>query len=114
MKRLTVLSVSVLLLALGAIAQDKPLSPPAKAEGKVGAASITIDYGAPSMRGREIFGGLVPYDKVWRTGANAATTLVTGADIVIGDLEVPKGTYTLFTIPGKDAWTLIVSTETGQ
>jgi len=114
MKRLTILSITVVLLAFGAFAQDRPLSPPAKAEGKVGNATITVDYGAPSMRGREIFGGLVPYDKVWRTGANAATTLVTDADIVLGDLEVPKGTYTLFTIPGKDEWTLIVSSETGQ
>lgn len=114
MKRVTVLAVAILLVAVAAAAQDKPLSPPAKAEGKIGGASITIDYSAPSMRGREIFGGLVPYDKVWRTGANAATTLVTSADIMIGDVSVPAGTYTLFTIPGKDEWTLIVSSETGQ
>jgi polygalacturonase len=114
MKRLSVLTMTILVLALGAIAQDKPLSPPAKAEGKIGSAAITIDYSAPSMRGREIFGGLVPYDKVWRTGANAATTLVTDSDITIGGVAVPKGTYTLFTIPGKSEWTLIISSETGQ
>lgn len=114
MKRLSVLTIAILLLAVTMTAQDKPLSPPAKAEGKVGGAMITVDYSAPSMRGREIFGGLVPFDKVWRTGANAATTLVTSADITIGDLAVPAGTYTLFTIPGKSEWTLIVSSETGQ
>jgi polygalacturonase len=114
MKKMSVLGIAVLLLAVSVTAQDKPLSPPAKAEGKVGSAAITIDYSAPSMRGREIFGGLVPYDKVWRTGANAATTLVTSADITIGDVAVPAGTYTLFTIPGKSEWTLIISSETGQ
>lgn len=114
MKRASILAVSILMLAVAATAQDKPLSPPAKAEGKVGNASITIDYSAPSVRGREIFGSLVAYDKVWRTGANAATTLTTSADLTIGDLAVPAGTYTLFTIPGKSEWTLIVSKETGQ
>jgi hypothetical protein len=114
MKKLSVLTIAVLLLAVSVAAQDKPLSPPAKAEGKIGGAMITVDYSAPSMRGREIFGGLVPYDKVWRTGANAATTLVTSADITIGDLAVPAGTYTLYTIPGKSEWTLIISSETGQ
>lgn len=114
MKKMSLLGVAIVLLAVSVTAQDKPLSPPAKAEGKIGSAMITIDYSAPSMRGREIFGGLVPYDKVWRTGANAATTLVTSADTTIGDVAVPAGTYTLFTIPGKSEWTLIISSETGQ
>lgn len=90
------------------------LSPPAKASAMVAGASITIDYSAPSMRGRKIFGGLVPYGKVWRTGANAATTLKTTANLKIGSLMVPAGTYTLYSMPGADAWKLIVNKQTGQ
>ena len=114
MKRTLVIAVAVLAIATFAIAQKKPLSPPAKAEGQIAGKSVTIDYSAPSMREREIFGGLVPYDTVWRTGANAATTLMTETDLMIGDLSVPAGTYTIFTIPAKNEWTLIVSKETGQ
>lgn len=113
--RLSTLAIFILLIASIAAAQDKkPLSPPATAEGSIGAATITVDYSAPSMRGREIMGGLVPFDQVWRTGANAATTLETDRDIMIGSLHVPAGKYTLFTIPSKDEWTLIVNKQTGQ
>ena len=67
------------------------------------------------MKGRKIFGGLEPFGKVWRAGANEATALHTDADIVIGDLNVPAGDYTLFVhLISADAWTLIVSKETGQ
>jgi hypothetical protein len=66
------------------------------------------------MRGRRIMGGLVPYGRVWRTGANAATTLVTDVDLRIGDVSVPRGTYTLYTIPAPGGWTLIVNKQTGQ
>ena len=91
-----------------------PLSPPATAEATVNGKKISIKYSAPSMRNRKIMGELVPYGKVWRTGANAATTLVTEADLKIGDLMVPKGTYTLYTLPGQAEWKLIVSKQTGQ
>lgn len=94
--------------------KQPPLSPPAKASVMVAGASITIDYSAPSMRGRKIFGGLVPYGVVWRTGANAATTLKTSANLKIGSLSVPAGTYTLYSMPGADAWKLIVNKQTGQ
>jgi hypothetical protein len=94
--------------------KQPPLSPPAKASVMVAGASITIDYSAPSMRGRKIFGGLVPYGVVWRTGANAATTLKTSANLKIGSLTVPAGTYTLYSMPGADAWKLIVNKQTGQ
>lgn len=99
-----------------AIAQDKkPPSPPATAsfafaDGK----TITINYAQPSMRGRKIFGGLVPYDKVWRTGANAATSLKTDVDLTIGGTAVPAGSYTLYTIPGMSSWQLIINKQTGQ
>jgi hypothetical protein len=76
--------------------------------------TLTIDYSSPRMRGRKIMGELVPYGKVWRTGANAATTLNTPVALTIGDLQVPAGKYTLFTIPGETEWTLIVNKQTGQ
>jgi len=91
-----------------------PLSPPAKASVSFGSHTVTIDYSAPSMRGRKIFGGLVPYDHWWRTGANSATTLKTDINLKIGDLNVPAGTYTLYTLPAKSGWTLIVNKQTGQ
>ena len=75
---------------------------------------IMVDYGRPSMRGRTIMGGLVPYGQVWRTGANAATTLVTQHDLRIGGTMVPAGTYTLYTLPGEREWQLIVNRQTGQ
>ena len=101
-------------MTMKAPADKKPLSPPAKAEVSVGGAMISIDYSAPSMRGRVIFGGLVPWGQVWRTGANAATTLKTSAGLKIGDLAVPAGTYTLYTLPTETGWTLIVNKQTGQ
>ena len=66
------------------------------------------------MRGRKIMGGLVPYGKVWRTGANPATTLITKANLKIGTLDVPAGTYTIYTLPNEDQWLLIVNKQTGQ
>jgi len=108
--------VALIVLAVSAVAQEKkPLSPPATvsvtfADGK----TVTINYSQPSMRGRKIFGGLVPYDQVWRTGANAATSLKTDANLTIGGTAVPAGNYTLYTIPGENNWTLIVNKQTGQ
>lgn len=118
MRTLTTLALSLLVATAAFAAEDtaakKPLSPPAKAEGTIGGHKITVDYSAPSKRGRVIMGGLVPFGKVWRTGANAATTLTTDGDLMIGSLHVPKGTYTLYTIPGEKEWTLIVNKQTGQ
>ena len=95
-------------------AQQPPLSPPGNASVKIGAATITIDYSRPSIRARKIMGGLVPYDKVWRTGANAATTLKTDAALQIGGAAVPAGTYTIYSWPGEKAWKLIINKQTGQ
>ena len=105
-----------LALTTSLIAADakKPLSPPATAKATIAGKEITVDYSAPSKRNRVIFGELVPYGKVWRTGANAATTLKTSANLTIGDLDVPAGTYTLYTIPTEKDWTLIVNKQTGQ
>lgn len=76
--------------------------------------SLTIDYGQPHARGRTVAGGVVPWDRVWRTGANAATTLTTDVDLVIGGARVPKGSYTLYTLPSRAGWKLIVNRQTGQ
>ena len=116
MRKLTTLALCTLFAATAAFAQEakKPLSPPAKAEATVKGKKITVDYSAPSKRDRKIMGELVPYGKVWRTGANAATTLTTEADLMIGSLHVPAGKYTLYTIPGEKDWTLIVNKQTGQ
>lgn len=106
-----------LSIATAAVAQEpakKPLSPAQQVQYTTNGKKITIDYSAPSKRGRAIFGELVPYGQVWRTGANAATTLTTDADLMLGSLHVPAGKYSLFTIPGEKEWTLIVNKQTGM
>ncbi len=75
---------------------------------------IIIDYGQPHARGRAIVGQIVPFDTPWRTGANEATSLVTDADITIGGAVVPKGSYTLYTLPSRSGWKLIINKNTGQ
>src|SRR5262249_25421417 len=97
--------------------QDKSQrpSPPGTAEVTLKGKKVTIDYSRPSLRGRKAIGGdLVPYDKVWRTGANEATTLVTQTDLNIGGIKVPAGTYTLYTLPSESTWKLIINKQTGQ
>ena len=103
------------LLALGS-AQNKANrpSPPAQASTTINGKSVTIDYSRPSAKGRKVFGGIVPWGQVWRTGANEATTLKTATDLNINGTKVPAGTYTLFTLPAESGWKLIVSKETGQ
>jgi hypothetical protein len=76
--------------------------------------ALSISYGRPSARGRKIFGSLVPYNQVWRTGANEVTTFKTESDITLGGVTIPKGTYSLFTLPSKKSWQLIINKETGQ
>lgn len=94
--------------------QGRVLSPRDTTRFDAGGHRVYVDYGRPSMRGRRIMGGLVPFGRVWRTGANAATTLVTEADLTIGGASVPRGTYTLYTVPTATGWTLIVNRQTGQ
>ena len=94
---------------------NKPLSPPGGASVKFDdGKTVTIQYSRPSMRGRKIFGGLVPYGQVWRTGANAATGLKTDVDLTIGGADVPAGSYTLYSLPGANSWKLIINKQTGQ
>ena len=114
--RLSVIAL-LILIVVGSVAQENkaPLSPPGTAtftfaDGK----TITINYSRPSMRGRKIFGGLVPYGQVWRTGANAATSFKTDVNLTIGGASVPTGSYTLYTIPDEKSWKLIINKETGQ
>ncbi|MBS1656193.1 MAG: DUF2911 domain-containing protein, partial [Bacteroidetes bacterium] len=77
-----------------------------------GISSIELSYSRPGMKGRKIFGDLVPFGKVWRTGANSATTITFGDDVLIGDRKVPAGKYGLLTIPDKTEWTIIISAQT--
>jgi Protein of unknown function (DUF2911) len=93
---------------------DNPKSPSASTTVTLSGKTITIEYNAPSARGRKVEGGLIPYGEVWRTGADAATTLTTQADIMIGDLRVPMGVYTLYTLASENGWNLIVNKQTGQ
>jgi hypothetical protein len=95
--------------------EGQPASPPAKAEcGFPDGKTVHVDYSSPRMRGRKIFGGLVPYGEPWRAGANDATTFVVSTDVNVGGKAVPAGSYTLFALPTADAWTLIVSKQTGE
>lgn len=89
-------------------------SPAATATGKVGEATITIKYSSPSVKGRQIWGGLVPYDKVWRAGANLATIIETDKDISVEGRALPAGKYSLYAIPGENEWTIIFNSQTGQ
>jgi hypothetical protein len=95
----------------------KPMpSPPAQAEVTLNGKAVTIHYNSPRMRGRKIMGELVPYGKQWRTGANPATSFVTDGDLMVGDLHVPAGKYTLSTLPAAPGtpWQLIINKQTGQ
>jgi Protein of unknown function (DUF2911) len=110
------LSIAV-FAACGAGAQNKDSrpSPPAKATCSLaGGKTITVDYSSPRRKGRKIFGELVPFGQIWRAGANEATTFVTDTDLTVGGASVPAGSYTIFTIPGEDKWTLVISKKTGE
>src|ERR1700691_4913370 len=83
-------------------------SPPAKADCKFSdGKALHVDYSSPRMKGRKIFGGLVPYGEPWRAGADEATTFVVDWDVSVGGKPLPAGSYTLFALPTADAWTLI-------
>lgn len=109
---------AVMLAATAVYAQSAELpqaSPKARVEQRVGVTDFAVDYSSPGVKGRTIWGGLVPYDELWRTGANAATKLEASAPFTFGGKEVKAGTYALYTIPGKDSWTVMLNTnaETG-
>ena len=121
--RKSMILIPTLLVAFSAFAQQ-PQQPPAvkyprpspKASvmQSVGLTDVTITYSRPGVKGRPIWGTLVPYDKVWRTGANEATTIAFSDDVTINGQPLAKGTYSLHTIPGKDSWTLIFNKVADQ
>ena len=116
-KHTALVGVFIIAVAAFGFAQDKANrpSPAAQAQCKFAdGKTIAVDYSSPRMKGRKIYGGLVPYDQVWRTGANEATTFVTTADLSIGGKDIPAGNYTIFTLPNADKWTLIVNKKTGE
>jgi Protein of unknown function (DUF2911) len=115
-KLLKLCTPALLALAMVAIpGRAQVASPPAKADCKFSdGKTVHVDYASPRMRGRKIFGGLVPYGEVWRAGANEATTFVIDTNVKIGGKEVPAGSYTLFTLPNPDSWQLIISKQTGE
>lgn len=120
--RIITTCLSLLLLASCAVAQEKPQqdkskrpSPPAKATCSMSdGTTITVDYFSPRAKGRQVFGGIVPYGEVWRLGANEATTFATTSAVSVGGTQVPAGSYTLFAVPDKDKWTLVISKKTGE
>jgi len=114
---LSIMASLAILAPAGRAQQDKSKrpSPPAAADCKFDdGKTIHVDYSSPRMKGRKIFGDLVPYGKVWRAGANEATTFVTGTNLTVGGKDVPAGSYTIFTVPAKDKWTLVISKKTGE
>lgn len=118
MKKTAIAILFVLTVCVVAAAQQdksKRPSPPAQAQCKFSdGKTITVDYSSPRAKGRKIFGGLVPYGEVWRTGANEATTFVTDTDITANGTKIPAGHYTIFTVPEADKWTLILNKHTGE
>ena len=105
------------LAALAASAGARPLgqlSPRDTVRATIGQANLLIDYGRPMRRGREIFGNVVEWNKVWRTGANTATHFTTDRAITIGGAQVPAGTYTIWSVPSPNGWTLIINKQTKQ
>jgi len=98
-----------LIFSVGAIAQEKPASPPAKVEATIDGVKVTIDYHQPSAKGRKIMGGLVPFGEVWRTGANATTSIEFSDNVKIEGKALPKGKYGLYTLPGENEWVIIIN-----
>jgi hypothetical protein len=97
----------VLLTVTFVNAQDKPASPPAVATGKINGATISINYSSPSVKGRKIWGELVPFNKIWRAGANDATTIETDKDLTIEGSKLPAGKYSFFVIPNEKECVII-------
>ena len=122
MKKMAAVTALVLFVVALASAQmnmdqdkSKRPSPPASAQCKFSdGKTVKVDYSSPRAKGRKIYGGLVPYGQVWRTGANESTAFVTDTGLTVGGKEVPAGSYTIFTVPEQDKWTLVISKKTGE
>ena len=117
MKRSLVI-FSLLLVSLHSFCQSedksKRPSPPAITTGKIGDATITINYSQPSVKGRKVWGGIVPFGQVWRSGANEATTFTSTKDIKVEGKTLKAGTYGFFTIPEQNEWTIIFNSVPTQ
>lgn len=116
MRRTLLLSfvVALLLVTLPSTAvwaergdDSKRLSKNGKTEGVIDGVTVTVEYGRPNVKGRKIWGGLVPYDKIWRTGADEATTIAFSGDVTVQGEPLAAGTYSLFTVPGENEWTVV-------
>lgn len=94
--------------------EEPRVSPNAAVSQTIGTTEVRITYGRPQVKGREIYGGLVPYNEVWRTGANEATTFSVSSDVTIEGEPLSEGTYSLYTIPGQDTWTIIFNNVANQ
>jgi len=119
MKHIKSITIALSLICLAIFTANAQVempspSPTAKLSQKVGLTDVSIEYSRPSMKGRQIFGNLVPYGKIWRTGANMATKLTFGDDVKIGGKDLKAGTYSLFTIPGEKEWTVIFNKNANQ
>ena len=116
LKVASALFLSIAFFASSASAQDKSQrpSPPDSSTGKIGAATVTVNYSSPAVKGRKIWGGLVPYGQAWRLGANEATTLTTDKAIKVEGKDLPAGKYTVFAIPNENEWQIIFNSQTGQ
>jgi len=110
------LVVAACVRSYGQQDESKRPSPAAQAQCKFsGGKTITVDYSSPRMRSRKVFGELVPYGKIWRTGANEATTFVNDENLItVAGSDIPAGRYTIFTVPNPDKWTLIINKHTGE
>ncbi len=115
-KVITLFSIMMFAVAVMAQGGEKkaPASPPAKIEGSIAGKSIVINYAQPAVKGRKIWGDLVPFGKVWRTGANGATTITFDKDVKIEGQALKAGKYAIFTIPTETEWTFIFNSKTEQ
>jgi len=111
---LAAFALASLTVALAQQDKSQRPSPPGSAECTINGKKVRIDYGRPSLKGRHVGQELAPYGKVWRTGANEATSLTTAIDLDIGGVRVPAGSYTLYTLPSEGTWKLIINKQTGQ
>jgi len=118
MKKLKIgmLTVALLVVSYGIWARQNQPSPAATAKGTINGANIniTIEYSSPAVKGRKIWGGLVPYDAIWRAGANKATTITTDKAIKVEGKDLKAGSYSIYMIPGTKTWRVIFNSETGQ
>lgn len=106
--------IVVVLIIAGVVLLKKPLSPPKNSQGVINETQIVVDYSSPAVRERKIWGGLLPYNVLWRAGANDATTFEFAKDVVISSSVIPAGKYSFFAIPKEDEWTLILNSDWDQ